>query len=42
MCRRAFLTDLEKAGDFSKTLNSNGSKPTIHMPGTQYFGKTSP
>jgi hypothetical protein len=31
-------TALERAGDFSQTFNSNGSRPSIYQPGTQYNG----
>ena len=35
-------TDLERQGDFSQTLNSDGSKPVIYNPGTQFSGTPVP
>ncbi|MCC7341257.1 MAG: carboxypeptidase regulatory-like domain-containing protein [Bryobacterales bacterium] len=32
-------TELERNGDFSQTVNANGTRPTIYMPGTQASGK---
>jgi hypothetical protein len=31
-------TDLERQGDFSQTINSDGTRPTIYLPGTQASG----
>ncbi len=31
-------TDLERVGDFSQTVNPNGVRPTIYLPGTQASG----
>ena len=31
-------TALERNGDFSQTFNSNGTRPSIYQPGTQYNG----
>ncbi|MCZ2153265.1 MAG: TonB-dependent receptor [Bryobacterales bacterium] len=31
-------TELERNGDFSQTVNANGTRPTIYMPGTQASG----
>jgi len=31
-------TELERKGDFSQTLNANGTRPTIYYPGTQASG----
>ena len=31
-------TELERNGDFSQTVNSDGTRPTIYMPGTQSSG----
>ena len=35
-------TALERTGDFSQTLNSNGTKPTIYQPGSQFSGAPIP
>ncbi|MCU1237928.1 MAG: hypothetical protein JWP63_5895 [Candidatus Solibacter sp.] len=35
-------TELERQGDFSQTLNSDGSKPVIYNPGTQFTGTPVP
>ncbi len=35
-------TALERAGDFSQTFNSNGSRPSIYQPGSQYNGAATP
>lgn len=35
-------TALERNGDFSQTFNSNGSRPSIYQPGTQYNGTPTP
>jgi len=32
-------TALEREGDFSQTVNANGTRPTIYMPGSQASGK---
>lgn len=32
-------TELERKGDFSQTVNANGTRPTIYYPGTQASGK---
>jgi outer membrane receptor protein involved in Fe transport len=32
-------TELERNGDFSQTINANGTRPTIYMPGSQASGK---
>lgn len=32
-------TLLERQGDFSQTVNANGTRPTIYMPGSQASGK---
>lgn len=32
-------TELERKGDFSQTINVNGVRPNIYMPGTQAAGK---
>lgn len=31
-------TELERQGDFSQTINSDGTRPTIYLPGTQASG----
>ncbi|MGH9659801.1 MAG: hypothetical protein ACRD96_14725, partial [Bryobacteraceae bacterium] len=31
-------TELERQGDFSQTVNSDGTRPTIYLPGTQASG----
>jgi outer membrane receptor protein involved in Fe transport len=31
-------TELERKGDFSQTVNANGTRPTIYYPGTQASG----
>ncbi len=31
-------TELERQGDFSQTINANGTRPTIYLPGTQASG----
>ncbi len=31
-------TELERNGDFSQTVNADGTRPTIYMPGTQFSG----
>jgi len=31
-------TELERRGDFSQTINVNGTRPTIYLPGTQASG----
>jgi hypothetical protein len=31
-------TELERQGDFSQTVNANGTRPTIYLPGTQSSG----
>jgi len=31
-------TELERKGDFSETINPNGTRPTIYLPGTQASG----
>lgn len=35
-------TALERNGDFSQTFNSNGSRPAIYQPGSQYNGTPTP
>ena len=35
-------TALERTGDFSQTFNSNGTRPSIYQPGTQYNGNPTP
>jgi hypothetical protein len=35
-------TDLERQGDFSQTFNSNGARPTIYQPGSQFSGSPVP
>src|SRR5215471_17761132 len=35
-------TDLERKGDFSQTFLSNGSRPTIYQPGSQFSGSPTP
>jgi hypothetical protein len=35
-------TDLERKGDFSQTFNSNGTRPTIYQPGSQFSGSPTP
>jgi hypothetical protein len=35
-------TALERNGDFSQTFNSNGSRPAIYQPGSQYNGTPIP
>jgi hypothetical protein len=35
-------TALERAGDFSQTFQSNGTRPSIYQPGTQYAGNPAP
>jgi len=35
-------TALERNGDFSQTLNTDGTKPLIYQPGTQYSGTPVP
>lgn len=32
-------TELERQGDFSQTVNANGQRPAIYMPGSQASGK---
>jgi Carboxypeptidase regulatory-like domain len=35
-------TDLERTGDFSQTFLSNGTRPTIYQPGSQFSGSPIP
>ncbi len=35
-------TALERQGDFSQTFNSNGTRPTIYQPGSQFSGNPIP
>ena len=35
-------TDLERKGDFSQTFLSNGTRPTIYQPGSQFSGSPTP
>jgi hypothetical protein len=35
-------TELERRGDFSQTLNADGTRPIIYMPGTQFSGTPVP
>ena len=35
-------TDLERQGNFSQTFLSNGSRPTIYQPGSQFSGSPTP
>ncbi|HEY2015937.1 MAG TPA: carboxypeptidase regulatory-like domain-containing protein [Bryobacteraceae bacterium] len=35
-------TDAERQGDFSQTFNSNGTRPTIYQPGSQFSGSPIP
>jgi hypothetical protein len=35
-------TDLERQGDFSQTFLSNGTRPTIYQPGSQFSGAPTP
>ncbi|MCL4402670.1 MAG: carboxypeptidase regulatory-like domain-containing protein [Acidobacteria bacterium] len=32
-------TELERQGDFSQTVNADGTRPTIYLPGTQTSGR---
>jgi hypothetical protein len=35
-------TALERAGNFSQTISTSGSRPTIYQPGSQYAGNAQP